>query len=165
MKGIDKMKEINISHLKNNEDLETIAEKYADYYNNSVLGENWTKETVLKMFQYFYNQASDLCFLAYDKDEPIGIIMTALKPWWDGMHLEDGEVFVCEEYRHGGVAKSLFKKLFEYAIENYNATVLEAHTYEDENGFPYCWYKKLGFETIDDWKIISGDIRKIKEKL
>lgn len=29
----------------------------------------------------------------------------------------------------------LFKKLFEYAIEKYNATTLEAHTYEDENGF------------------------------
>lgn len=55
----------------------------------------------------------------------------------------------------------LFKKLFEYAIENYDATTLEAHTYEDENGFLYCWYKRLRFETIDDWKIISGDIKKI----
>lgn len=96
------MKEINICHLKTIGDLEKIAGKYADYYNNSVLGENWTKESALKMFQYFYNQASDLCFVAYDQDEPIGIVMSALKPWWDGMHLEDGEIFVCREYRHGG---------------------------------------------------------------
>ena len=91
--------------------------------------------------------------------------MTCLKPWWDGMHLEDGEVFVCKEYQKRGIAKMLFKKLFEYAIDKYDATTLEAHTYEDENGFPYCWYKRLGFETIDDWKIISGDIKKIVNKL
>ncbi len=42
----------------------------------------------------------------------------------------------------------LFKKLFEYEIEKYDATILEAHTYEDENEFPYCLYKRLGFETI-----------------
>ena len=57
------------------------------------------------------------------------------------------------------------KALFKYAIEKYDATTLEAHTYEDENGFPYCWYKGLGFETVDDWKIISGDIKKIVNKL
>lgn len=91
--------------------------------------------------------------------------MTCLKPWWDGMHLEDGELFVLKEYRQMGIAKNLIKTLFEYAIEKYDATMLEAHTYEDENGFPYCWYKKLGFETIDDWKIINGDIKKIVKKL
>ena len=91
--------------------------------------------------------------------------MTSLKPWWDGMHLEDGEIFVCSAYRKQGIAKKLFKRLFEYSVEKYSATTIEAHTYEDENGYPYCWYKRLGFETVDDWKIINGDIRQILEKL
>lgn len=156
---------IEISNLKDKKDLEIIAEEYANYYNSSVLQEKWTKETVIELFQYFYNQSPDLLFIAYDNNNPIGVIMSCLKPWWDGMHLEDGEVFVCKEYRHGGVAKKLFKKLFDYAIEKYDATTLEAHTYEDENGFPYCWYKRLGFETVDDWKIISGDIKEIVNKL
>lgn len=156
---------IEISNLKDKKDLEIIAEEYANYYNSSVLQEKWTKETVIELFQYFYNQSPDLLFIAYDNNNPIGVIMSCLKPWWDGMHLEDGEVFVCKEYRHGGVAKKLFKKLFDYAIEKYDATTFEAHTYEDENGFPYCWYKRLGFETVDDWKIISGDIKEIVNKL
>lgn len=91
--------------------------------------------------------------------------MTLLKPWWDGIHLEDGEVFVCEDYRQIGIAKELFKTLFQYAIEKYDATVFEAHTYEDKNGFPYCWYKRLGFQTVDDWKIINGNIKEIINKL
>ena len=159
------MKNINISNLRKQEDLELIATEYAAYYRHSILEEKWTKETAINLFKYFYSQASDLFFVAYDKDKPVGVIMTCLKPWWDGMHLEDAEVFVCKEYQHRGIAKKLFKKLFEYAIEKYNATTLEAHTYEDENGFPYCWYKRLGYETIDNWKIISGDIKKIVNKL
>lgn len=159
------MKNIVINNLRDEKDLEIMAEEYANYYNNSVLGENWTKEAAAELFKYFYKQAPDLLFIAYDNENPIGIIMHCLKPWWDGMHLEDSEIFVKKEYQHGGVAKALFKKSFEYAIEKYNATTLEAHTYEDENGFPYCWYQRLGFETIDDWKIISGDIRKIVTKL
>ena len=156
---------IEISNVKQLKDLEIIAVEYSDYYNNSVLEEKWTKKSAIKLFKYFYNQAPDLFFIAYDNENPVGVIMTCLKPWWDGMHLEDGEVFVCKEYQQKGIAKMLFKKLFEYAIEKYDATTLEAHTYEDENGFPYCWYKRLEFETIDDWKIISCDIKKIVNKL
>lgn len=159
------MENIVISHLKRKDDLNKIAEEYANYYQKSVLGENWTTESAIQMFKYFYNQKPDLCFVAYNQERPIGVIMSTLKPWWDGMHLEDGELFVCSEYRHGGVAKALLKALFIYATEQYQAKTLEAHTYEDENGFPYCWYKRLGFETINDWKIISGDISKIIEKL
>ena len=159
------MDNISFEHLRKDNDLEIIAEEYSNYYNNSVLKEKWTKESAIKLFKYFHNQAPDLFFIAYDNETPVGVIMTCLKPWWDGMHLEDGEVFVCKQYQQKGIAKKLFKKLFEYAIEKYDATTLEAHTYEDENGFPYCWYKRLGFETIDDWKIISGDIKKIVNKL
>lgn len=156
---------ITISNLRKEQDIDTIAGSYADYYSNSVLQEKWTKESATKLFEYFYGQNKDLFFVAYDDERPIGVITSILKPWWDGNHLEDGEVFVIPEYRRKGVAKMLFKALFKCAVDKYNATTLEAHTYEDENGFPYAWYKRLGFETIDDWKIISGDIKEIMKKI
>ena len=156
---------ITVSNLKKQEDMAIIAEYYADYYANSVLGEKWTKEKAIQLFRYFYNQNKDLFFVAYDDDKPVGVIMSVLKPWWDGNHLEDGEIFVLPSYQRKGIAKSLFKALFKHAIDKYNATTLEAHTYEDENGFPYNWYKRLGFETIDDWKIISGNIKEIIKKM
>lgn len=34
---------IEISNLKQEKDLEVIAEEYSNYYNNSVLEEKWTK--------------------------------------------------------------------------------------------------------------------------
>lgn len=48
---------IEISNLKQEKDLERIAEEYSNYYNNSVLEEKWTKESVIKLFKYFHNQA------------------------------------------------------------------------------------------------------------
>ncbi len=159
------MNNITVQHLKDKKDLQILAEQYADYYSKSILEEKWTKTTVVQLFEYFYNQNPDLMFVAYDNNKPIGIIMTVLKPWWDGMHLEDGEVFVSQDYQKMGIAKMLFKTLFQYAIDKYDVTTLEAHTYEDENGFPYSWYKRLGFETIDDLKIISGNIKNIVKKL
>ena len=156
---------IIISHLKKESDLDIIASEYADYYAHSVLGEKWTKEKALELFKYFYNQNNDLFFMAYDGDEPIGVITSVLKPWWDGNHLEDGEIFVLQKYRHGIVAMRLVKTLLTYAVEKYNATILEAHTYEDEKGFPYTLYKKLGFKTLNDLKIVSGNIREVIKKL
>lgn len=158
------MSDIVICNLKKKDDLETIAEEYASHY-NSVLKENWTKETCIKMFLYFYNNFPDLFFVAYDNEKPVGVIMSTLKPWCDGNHLDDAEIFVCKNYQHKGIAKNLFKTLFEYAINQYNTTTFSAHTYEDETGFPYSWYKRLGFETIDDWKIINGDIKEVMKKL
>jgi len=156
---------VNVRNLMKEEDIDIIAEAYADYYSNSVLEEKWTKESAAKLFRYFYNHNKELFLVAYDNDKPIGVITSVLKPWWDGNHLEDGEIFVIPECRQKGVGKLLLKALFENAVSKYNAQILEAHTYEDKNGFPYSWYKKLGFETIDDWKIISGDIKEIMKKI
>lgn len=91
-----------ITNLKNEKDLEVIAQEYVNYYNNSVLQENWTKNTAIQLLKYFYNQAPDLFFVAYDQDKPIGVIMSFLKPWWDGMHLGDVELMVFENNRGGG---------------------------------------------------------------
>lgn len=98
---------MEISHIKNKSDIEKLAQAYADYYNNSVLEEKWTTESATKMFEYFYDKTPDLFFVAYDNKKPVGVIMTLLKPWWDGMHLEDGELFVLPDYRRGGGSKTI----------------------------------------------------------
>lgn len=120
---------------------------------------------MLDMFKYFYNIQKDLIFVAYDEDKPVGIIMSLLKPWWDGKHLVDVELFVSEEYRNNKIAKNLEKRLFEYAIEKYGVITIEAHTYEDKQGFPLSWHKKVGFEVVDDMVIINGNIKEILENL
>ena len=157
---------ITVSHLKKENDLEIIAELYADFYANSVLGEKWTKESALKLFKYFYGINKELIFVAYRNNEPVGIITSILKPWYDGNHLVDGELFVAPKYRNGIITKMLVTALLGYAVVKCNATVIEGATYEDEKGFPYSLYKRLGFETLNNQlKFVSGDIKAVLKKI
>lgn len=160
-----KFDNVVICNLRKEQDMEDIAQEFANYYTEFEVVENWTKEATIELFKYFYNHNKDLFFVAYYNDKPVGVIMAVLKPWWNGLRLVDTELFVCKEYRKKGIAKKLFKKLFEYAIEKYNVTEFEAQTYEDENGFPFIWYKRLGAKTLDKWKIITIDIKDMINKL
>lgn len=159
------MKNLKIETLRNEKDLETLAEIYVDLYNNSVLQENWTKATAKNLLMYFYKQYPDLFLVAYYENVPIAAIMSVIKPWCDGTHLEDTEVFVNRKYQKNGIASELYKEHFNLAIRKYNAKVMEAHTYYDDNRYPLKWYEKLGFEIIDDWKIISGELENILKNL
>ena len=161
---------ITVCHLRDIHDLEILAGDYADYYRGSVIHEQWTKESATKLFEYFYNINKELVFVAYDdanqNSKPVGIITSILKPWHDGNHLVDGELFVASKYRNGIVAKMSVKALLKYAVATYNATVIEGATYEDEKRFPYNLYKKLGFETLNNQlKFVSGDINAVLNKL
>jgi len=156
---------VEICKIKNKQDLEILAEQYSNYYKNSVLNENWTKETALNLFLYFYEKNEDLIFCAYIDNSPVGIIMSTIKPWWDGNRLEDAEIFVSDKYRGLGIAKKLFKELFIYAKDKYNTVTFEAHTYEDENGFPLKWYEKLGFKKDNSMVIITTNIEEIINNL
>lgn len=159
------MQDLKIENLINESDLDVLANIYVELYNNSVLQENWTQETAKNLLMYFYKQYPDLFLVAYHENKPVAAIMSLVKPWCDGTHLEDTEVFVSVKYQKNGIASKLYKEHFKLAIEKYNAKVMEAHTYFDENMYPLKWYQKLGFETIDDWKIISGELETVLKNL
>ena len=44
------MDKIIVTNLRNEKDLEVLAEQYSEYYCNSVLEEKWSKETATKLF-------------------------------------------------------------------------------------------------------------------
>ncbi len=154
-----------IGHLRDKKDLEILATEYAKLYNNSVLQEKWTPELAKKLFEYFYDLNPKLFCVAYCEERPVGAIMSVIKPWWDGMHLEDTEIFVAKDYQKQGIGTDLYKYHYKIATEEFGATVMEAHTYADENGYPLNWYRKLGFEVVDDWKVINGNIKEILERM
>lgn len=157
--------ECKIENLRDEKDLEILATEYSNLYNNSVLQENWTPELAKKLFEYFYNLNPRLFCVAYCEERPIGAIMSVVKPWWDGMHLEDTEVFVAKDYQKKRIGTDLYKHHYKIAVEEFGATIMEAHTYADENGYPLNWYKKLGFKVIEDWKVINGNIKDILERM
>ncbi len=142
----------------NKKDLSILANIYSSVYSDIKLGENWTYETALSYMEYFYNNQPDLFICAYDEDIPIGAIMSTLKPYWDGMHLSETELFVSEDYRAQGIGKKLLENHFELAIAKYYASYIDAITYTNMPDSPLDWYKKIGLEPISNLVVLQGNL-------
>ncbi|MCL1839441.1 GNAT family N-acetyltransferase [Candidatus Saccharibacteria bacterium] len=144
-------------------DLEPLSEINATIYPNF-----WTTQTSLALFEHFYRTKPDLFLCAHVDGKVVGAVMSNVKPWWDGPRLTDTEIFVSKDYQKHGIAKLLLTKHLELAQQIYHAVGLEAITYEDETGFPYSWYEKLGFDQDPEVIFIRGKIatalQELKEK-
>ncbi len=158
------MNDIIIKQVEIN-DLKDLAIIYKSLYDNANIEEHWTYETAYQLLEYWYKVQPDLFFVAWVDGKIAGAVMSGIKPYWEGVTLNDTEIFVSIEYQRLGIAKSLYKKHFELAIAKYNAVVMRANTYVDESEFPFCWYEKMGFEKDKSLFIIKGDIKKVLNKL
>ena len=146
------------------EDLSTLGEIFAKVYEVFDVGERWNKESATRLMEYWFDKQPDLAFLAEWNGKVVGGFFSAIKPWWDGNHLFDGEIFVHPDYQNKGIGKELFKKMFKEAMDKYDAKVLDAFTFNGSE-YPLNWYKKIGFHEIKEWTMFSGDIKKILENL
>lgn len=146
------------------EDLGPLSQVYVDVYTTFDVGEKWDKESAEKMLGYWFKRHPDLAFVAEDSGKLVGAFLAGVKPWWDGNHLIDGEIFVHPKYQKRGIGSQLSKELFKKAKEKYDVTVWDTYTFK---GFkhPLSWYKSLGFEEIGEWTMISGNIDKALKKL
>lgn len=151
---------INIRLVKK-EDLKELAKIYRDLYGKSILNEDWSIEKSYGLLDFFYKLQSDLFVVAEVDKKVIGAVMSLVKPWYDGNRLIETEIFVADEYQRSGIASRLFHKHFKLAMEKYDAKIIEAHTYKEENGYPLNWYKKQGYKVIDEWYVINGDIEEV----
>ncbi|HEY1074490.1 MAG TPA: GNAT family N-acetyltransferase [Patescibacteria group bacterium] len=155
--------EINI-RLMNESDLDILAEVYCEAYRVFDVGERWEKDSARDLLAYWFKHQPDLAFVAEDDSKVIGAFIAGIKPWWNGNHLVDGEIFVHPDYQARGAGSRLLKVMFETAIEKYDADVWEALTFADHE-FPLRWYKSLGFEPVKDLVLFSGDMKKALVRL
>ena len=154
---------INIRPIQES-DLQELSEIFAEVYRVFDVGERWTKETAHGLLSHWVKSQPDLAFAAEFEDKLVGAFVSGIKPWWDGNHLFDGEIFVHPEYQQHGIGKELLKTVFETAIEKYNVTVWDAFTFNKTN-FPLSWYKSLGFEEIKEWTMFSGSVENVLDIL
>jgi len=145
--------------LVKQEDLIPLSEIYKDLYCSSILNENWTNQTAYELLNFFYTLNKDIFVIAEIDKKVVGAVMSLVKPWHDGNRLIETEIFVSKAYQHKGIASKLFHEHFRLAMEKYNVNIIEAHTYQEENGYPLNWYKKQGYDVIDDWYVINANIK------
>src|SRR3989344_2446360 len=90
-------------------DLTKLAEVYNFVYKKFNIGERWTKKSAYKLLEYWLKRQPDLCFLAEYNNIIVGGFVVGIKPWWDGNHLVDGEIFVHPHYQKKGIGSALLK--------------------------------------------------------
>ena len=146
------------------EDLNEVAELYADVFNEASPYEHWTKDSALALFEYWMERQPDLFFVAEDTGKIIGGVAFNIKPWFDGKRFQDGELFVHKDYRKMSVGTELFIVTLEKAIEKYGVTRIEAITFS-QKGFPLNWYEKLGLKKENSLAVITGDCKLLLENL
>jgi len=150
--------------LMQKKDLQKLAEIYALVYHKFNIGEKWTIETAKKLLSHWFNHQPDLAFVAEINQELVGAFVAGIKPWWDGNHLSDGEIFVHPDHQKKGIASKLSIALYEKAVEKYNVVSFDTFTFK-KTKFPLSWYLSQGFIENEDWTMISGNIKSILSKL
>ncbi len=145
-------------------DLKTLASIYCAAYNSLNIGENWDESSALKLITYLFEDQPDLFFVALSDSEVVGGIVATVRPWWDGNHLIEGELFLLPEFQGVGIGVKLIKKLFTLARELYDVVAWDTYTHTVRE-HPLSWYKKLGFEEIGHWTMITGNVDKVLESI
>lgn len=146
-------------------DISELAKIYKDLYDNVDIGENWTIEKATELLTYWYNKQGDLFFVAEEDGKAVGAIMSGVKSWFDGLRLNDTEIFVSYEYQGKHIAKDLMLEHLKQAKLKYNAKIIEFHTYGNEDEFPQNWYNRIGFEKDNELIIMHANIENVLHKL
>jgi GNAT superfamily N-acetyltransferase len=144
-------------------DLHQLAAIYVRALESEV-NEKWTEQTAYALLTDWFRRQPDLAFVAEQDNRLVGALVVGVRPWWDGNHLVDGELFVDPEYRQRGIARNLMKQILLTAKEKYAPIVWETHTFRGQS-FPLDWYQRLGFREIEEWVMIRADITKLLAKL
>lgn len=146
------------------DDLPALAAMYVKSFADPALGEHWTEPAAQALLANWYNRQPDLAFVAADDSKLLGAFVVGVRPWWDGNHLVDGELFVDVDSQGKGVASDLLREVLLHAKAKYAPVVWESYTFKGQD-FPLNWYKRIGFREIDEWVMIRADVADVLNKL
>lgn len=154
---------LNIRPVKR-EDIGSLARLFAEVYRIFDIGERWTEETATDYLNAWLDKQPDLAFLAEFDGKIVGAFFSGIKPWWDGIHLFDGEIFVDPNFQKQKIGSTLLKTVLQTAIEKYGAKTFDAFTF-NRTAHPLSWYKKIGFREIKEWTMFTGDIKTVLKNI
>ena len=141
-----------------------MADAYISAFKDVDPTEIWTSEAAADLLHFFLLAQPDLAFVAELEGKIVGGICGMAKPWWDGYHLVQTEIFLTPSGQRKGVGSALLYHFLSAADQKYKATYMESITFKGLE-FPSSWYTQLGFTDKDDWKVVFGDVKVLRARL
>lgn len=146
------------------EELKKVSRVYSKVFTEFDVNEKWTEESAYRLLKTLYDRQKDLCFVAEVDESIVGGYFAAIKPWWDGNHLVDLELFVDIAYRNHGIGKKLCITMYREAIQKYHVCLVEGTTFKNKK-FPFSWHKSIGLEESKALILIEGNPVKLLDNL
>lgn len=139
-------------------DVPAMARAYIAAFKDVDPSEQWSEDSAADLVRFFLRTQPDLSFVAELNSEIVGGISGIAKPWWDGHHLVQTEIFLSPQGQRRGVGSTLFHHFLSVAQAKYGATFMESITFKGLE-FPSSWYIQLGFIDKADWKVVFVQAR------
>lgn len=74
--------------------LAEVGHVYAECFNLADIGEHWTDQAATAFLTHLWKIQPDLFYIAVQDNAIIGAIAGSIKPWYDGHHIHEIELFV-----------------------------------------------------------------------
>ncbi len=124
--------------------LAEVGHVYAECFNLADIGEYWSDKAATDFLTHLWEIQPDLFFVALLDNKIVGAIAGSIKPWCDGPHIHEVELFVHPTHQRKGIASHLTKLLVETAIKKYGIVEFEGIADGNLHDFPLSWYKRIG---------------------
>lgn len=145
--------------------IEKLSEVFSKSFSEADKEKPWDIIHSKEYLLYWLKKQPDMFFGAFDNEgNPVGAMAVNIKPWRTGIRCSDGVVFVGTEHQKQGIAKTLFKKVIEEAVDKYNAIGFEAITFAGKE-FPLTWYQQIGINPDEHAVLIKGNCKDILNKI
>jgi len=141
------------------EDLKELSKIYKNAYDRPEEGEDWSIKDSKNLLNFYFNQKTFVGVTAILDGKIVGAFFSFIKPWYDGNHLGEGEVFIDPTYQNQKIGTKLFLEMMKIA-NNKKCIVHELVAYDKVSN----WYKKLGIKETG-LKHMSGSIKEILKNL
>ncbi len=136
-------------------DIKVLAGIYKKTYDATHNNESWNLTQAKALLEFYLKTKTFIGFTAIYDGKICGAFFSYIKPWWDGKHLAEGEIFVDPKYQGKKIGTQLYLVMMKSAMKK-GCVIHEFLAYKK----PGLWYEKIGFKPT---KLIhmSGNIERV----
>lgn len=138
------------------EDIKVLTELYINAFNKEPWNDKWTTEIVLKRLNQMVNCEGFYGVVAYEEDNPVGMILGNHEYYYNGMQFNIKEFCVDTTIQSRGLGTKVLEEFIErLKIRGIDEIILLTTKSEKAEGF----YKRRGFNTIENMVTMRKKLR------